>query len=83
MKKRIFWLTLLAVLYSPLVSAVSVTISDGIYNQTIKTRMEKSIECILNEVNAAQADHRALNFYVMGVKIYGNALGEFTICLHR
>jgi hypothetical protein len=67
MKKRIFWLTLLAVLYSPLVSAVSVTISDGIYNQTIKTRMEKSIECILNEVNAAQADHRALNFYVMGV----------------
>ena len=67
MKKRFFWLTLLAALYSPVANAVSVTISDGIDNYSVKSKMENAIERILNEVNAAQADHRNLNFYVMGV----------------
>ena len=66
-KKLFFWLTLLVALYSPVANAVSVTISDGIDNYTIKSKMERSIERILNEVNAAQTDHRNLNFYAMGV----------------
>ncbi|MBR5747840.1 MAG: nuclear transport factor 2 family protein [Prevotella sp.] len=67
MKRHFFWLTLLMALYSPVAHAVSVTISDGIDNQTIKSKMENAIERILNEVNSAQADHRTLNFYAMGV----------------
>lgn len=67
MKKRFFWLTLLLALYCPVANAVSVTISDGIDNYSVKSKMENAIERILNEVNAAQADHRNLNFYVMGV----------------
>ncbi len=67
MKKHFFWLTLLMALYSPVANAVSVTISDGIDNQTIKSKMENAIERILNEVNSAQADHRTLNFFAMGV----------------
>ena len=54
MKKRYFWLTLLVALYSPVANAVSVTISDGIDNYTVKSKMENAIERILNEVNAAQ-----------------------------
>ena len=67
MRKRFFWLTLLVALYSPVANAVSVTISDGIDNNMVKVKMENAIENILNEVNAAQSDHRSLNFYVMGV----------------
>lgn len=67
MRKRFFWFTLLVALYSPVANAVSVTISDGIDNNMVKVKMENAIENILNEVNAAQSDHRSLNFYVMGV----------------
>ena len=48
-------------------SAVNVTITDGIDNVAIKSRMEKSIVRILNEINAAQSAHRHLDFTVMGV----------------
>ena len=48
-------------------SAVNVTITDGIDNVAIKSRMEKSIVRILNEINAAQSAHRRLDFTVMGV----------------
>lgn len=67
MKKRFFWFTLMAVIYSQVAIAVSVTISDGINNNTLKSKMENATERILNEVNAAQAGNRALNFYLMGV----------------
>ena len=67
MKKRFFWFTLLAALYCSVANAVSVTISDGINNNTLKSKMENATERILNEVNAAQAGNRALNFYLMGV----------------
>ena len=67
MKRRFFWFTLLAVIYSQVVNAVSVTISDGINNNTLKSKMENATERILNEVNAAQAGNRTLNFYLMGV----------------
>lgn len=46
---------------------ISFTISDGIDNGTIKSKMEKSVMRILNEVNAAQAAGRNLNFAAMGV----------------
>ncbi len=67
MKKRFFWFTLLAALYCSVANAVSVTISDGINNNTLKSKMENATERILNEVNSAQAGNRALNFYLMGV----------------
>lgn len=67
MKRRFFWFTLLAVIYIQAANAVSVTISDGINNNTLKSKMENATERILNEVNAAQAGNRALNFYLMGV----------------
>lgn len=67
MKRRFFWFTLLAALYCSVANAVSVTISDGINNNTLKSKMENATERILNEVNAAQAGNRALNFYLMGV----------------
>lgn len=50
-------------------NAVTVTITDGIDNLAIKSRMENAIERILNEVNAAQANHRALDFNTMGVNL--------------
>ena len=46
---------------------ISFTISDGIDNNAIKSKMENSITRILNEVNSAQAAGRNLNFSVMGV----------------
>ena len=67
MKKHFLGLILLMAFYSQVANAVSVTISDGIENQSIKLKMENAIERILNEVNSAQADHRMLNFYAMGV----------------
>lgn len=67
MKKRIMWLMLLVATYCPVANAVSVIISDGIDNYAVKTRMENAIMRILNEVNAAQSNHRNLNFYAMGV----------------
>ena len=49
--------------------SVSFTISDGIDNAVIKSKMETSVTRILNEVNSAQAEGRNLNFSVMGVNI--------------
>lgn len=67
MKKRVLWLLLFVAVSSLRVSAVSVTITDGIDNYTVKTKMENAITRILNEVNAAQVSHRNLDFYAMGV----------------
>ena len=47
-------------------SAVNVTITDGIDNSNVKSRMENSVASILNEVNAAQSAGRSLNFAAMG-----------------
>ena len=67
MKKRVLWLLAFMAVCSVNVNAVTVIISDGIDNFTVKAKMENAIERILNEVNAAQAAHRPLNFYAMGV----------------
>ena len=46
---------------------ISVTITDGIDNAALKSKIEHSIAAILNEINAAQAADRDLNFAAMGV----------------
>lgn len=51
-------------------NAVTVTITDGIDNETVKYRIENATARILNEVNAAQRDHRPLDFHVMGVNTH-------------
>lgn len=70
MKKRVLWLIALLTACVLELNAVSVTITDGIDNNAIKTKMENAITRILNEVNAAQAAHRNLNCSVMGVNEY-------------
>lgn len=46
---------------------ITVTISDGIENDAVKSRIENATARILNEVNAAQAAGRALNFSALGL----------------
>lgn len=70
MKKRVLWLWALLVACSMEIHAVSVTITDGIDNNAIKTKMENTIARILNEANAAQAAHRSLNSSAIGVNDY-------------
>ena len=67
MKKLFLLMMLFVALFYTEANAVSVTITDGIDNPAIKARMENTVSRILNEVNAAQASHRNLNFYAMGV----------------
>ena len=45
---------------------VTFTISDGIDNGTVKSKIESTISRMLSEINAAQEDGRNLNFSVMG-----------------
>ena len=51
-------------------NSISVTITDGIDNNAVKSKMENSITKILNEVNSAQNAGRNLNFSVMGVNTH-------------
>ena len=46
---------------------VTFTISDGIDNAAIKSKIESSVSRMLTEINAAQAAGRTLNFGAMGV----------------
>lgn len=57
-------LLLILILVLPMLvwAEVRVTISDGIDNVALKTKMENSMSVLLTEVNAAQAGNRALNF---------------------
>lgn len=43
-------------------AGVQISISDGIDNQSVKTKMETKMSALLTEINAAQASGRALNF---------------------
>lgn len=47
--------------------SVSFTISDGIDNAAVKSRIEGNVCRMLSEINAAQAESRSLNFGTMGV----------------
>ncbi|MBR3647319.1 MAG: nuclear transport factor 2 family protein [Paludibacteraceae bacterium] len=46
---------------------VTVTISDGIDNETLKSKMEAGMSALLTEINNAQAEGRALNFAPLGL----------------
>ena len=61
MRKYIY--TLLLMFVPALMWAeVQISISDGIDNQSIKSKMETKMSALLTEINAAQASGRALNF---------------------
>lgn len=60
MRKYIF--TLLLFVPALLWAGVQISISDGIENQQVKTKMETKMSALLTEINAAQASGRALNF---------------------
>ena len=68
MKKTILTLLLLIPFaVNGYAAGITVTLIDGIDNATLRTKMESSIARILNEINAAQAAGRDLDFSVMGV----------------
>ena len=47
---------------------ISLTIIDGIDNPAVKAKIEYNTSLILNEINAAQAGARSLDFHKMNVK---------------
>ncbi len=70
MRKAItlFVLGILALLpFEAQADGVHFYISEGVSNETLKTKMESAVNRILNEINEAQAADRDLNFTTMGV----------------
>ena len=66
--KKLLYLFLVAIIAaSSKADNVTFTVSDGIDNTTIKSKIENSVSCILTEINAAQEAGRNLNFGAMGV----------------
>lgn len=59
---RKYFLIVLMIMPTILWASVQISISDGIDNQSVKTKMETKMSALLTEVNAAQASGRALNF---------------------
>ena len=55
---------LIAIMTSVVIMAgdIKFTISDGVNNDSVKYKMESSVNRILNEVNDAQKECRSLNF---------------------
>ena len=60
MRKYIFIVLMIMPVY--IWAGVQISISDGIDNQSVKTKMETKMSALLTEVNAAQASGRALDF---------------------
>lgn len=48
-------------------AAIKVTISDGINNEALKNKMEKTMSSFLSEANLAQSQKRAINFAGLGI----------------
>lgn len=66
MKKLSFIFIMALIAIQGKANAVSFSISDGIDNATIKSKIENSVSSLLSEVNAAQEAGRTLNFSAMG-----------------
>ena len=66
MKRALLSLSLIICQISFSVAQVTFTISDGIENASIKSKMESTVSRMLTEINAAQASCRSLNFSAMG-----------------
>lgn len=79
--RRLFsvYMALIAVITTQ-ASAVNFTISNGIDNAAVKSRIENSVSRILNEINAAQSSGRSLNFAAMGV---GTSVQQSMACFGR
>ena len=67
MKRLLFGLSFIILHLSFSEAQISFSISDGIDNGAIKSKIENSVTRMLNEINAAQAADRDLNFAAMGV----------------
>lgn len=67
MKKIVILLMMAFIVIQGKADNISFTISDGIENGMLKSKIENSITRMLNEINAAQAAGRNLNFGAMGV----------------
>lgn len=67
MKRILFSLSLIICHLSFSAAQVSFTISDGIDNDAIKSKMENTVSRMLTEINAAQEAGRSLNFAAMEV----------------
>lgn len=65
--KKIIILTIIQIVVIRAFASVIVKISDGIDDGIVKQRMEQTLSVMLNEINAAQAEGRNLNFSVMGI----------------
>lgn len=62
MKKVIFCFALIIIAITNAIADVKVTISDGLDNPTLVSKMEKKMSDILTEVNRAQASGKNLDF---------------------
>lgn len=67
MKKLLLLFVVALIATSSKADNVTFTVSDGIDNATIKSKIESSVSRMLTEINAAQAAGRNLNFAAMGV----------------
>ena len=67
MKKLLLLFMVALIATSSKADNVTFTVSDGIDNPAIKSKIENSVSSMLSEINAAQAAGRNLNFAAMGV----------------
>ena len=65
--KKIFTTIIFSLTIALQAASITVTITDGVDNDALRQKMEHNIARILDEINAAQAADRNLNFAVMGV----------------
>ena len=81
MKNRFLTIVVIHVFWCINAYAISVTISSGVDNADLKSRMENATACFLDEVNAAHASGRRLNFSALDLsqnmqrsigKLWGN-----------
>lgn len=66
MKRLLFMVVALVATISVQADNVSFTVSDGIDNAPIKSKIESGVSRMLSEINAAQEARRSLNFSAMG-----------------
>ena len=66
MKKILFICVLALIAIQGKADNVNFTVSDGIDNATIKSKIEGEVSRMLTEINAAQEAGRSLNFSAMG-----------------
>ena len=66
MKKLLLLFMVALIATSSKADNVTFTVSDGIDNTTIKSKIESSVSRMLTEINSAQEGKRNLNFSAMG-----------------